>query len=188
MKAKVFFKLGIVLMSFFTMLMFVSCGDQMSNESGIGKASVKINPGEDGLTVEQRNIKERLERDNTPGAIKHLYIISPYSGQVLLYSTVDGKVTSSGKRLAPYQGSGANGPFYVEINGNTVYTDELIQDDGTFGNSNPYIYWKDVRGVAHEHYFTGGQIIHVSDQPIAVKNIVLNLELVNSPPKEDKKK
>jgi len=32
-------------------------------------------------------------------------------------------------------------------------------------------------GAYHQHFFTGGQIIKVSDQPIQVKNIILNLEL-----------
>ena len=47
-----------------------------------------------GVTVEQQNIIDRLKTDNEPGAIKHLYVISPFSGQVLLYSTVKGKITS----------------------------------------------------------------------------------------------
>jgi hypothetical protein len=73
--------------------------------------------GTDGLTVEQRNIRDRLKIDNLPGSIKHLYVISAYSGQVLLYSTVRGKITSGGKRLTPsmvavQRGSSADG-FYV---------------------------------------------------------------------------
>jgi hypothetical protein len=62
-----------------------------------------VKTDEKGHTIEQRNIMERLKTDNTPGAIKHLYVISAFSGQVLLYSPVRGKVTSSGKRLSPAQ-------------------------------------------------------------------------------------
>jgi len=34
----------------------------------------------------------------------------------------------------------------------------------------------DVRGVYHQHFFTGGQIIHVSDQPLALKTVIINME------------
>src|SRR5262245_36935526 len=71
------------------------------SDSGILQAQAHIATCSDGLTIEQRNIRDRLVIDNKPGAIKHLYVISAYSGQVLIYSTVRGKVTSSGKRLNP---------------------------------------------------------------------------------------
>ena|SRR3972149_11483199 len=135
-------------------------------------------------TVEQSKIKKRLQEDNKPGVVKHLYIISPYSGQVIMYSTGQGKVTSSGKRLTPYSVAAMNGQyvssahygFALDFNGITKYTGEVLQDDGTYGSSEPYIYWWDVQGRYHQHFFTGGQIIHISDQPIAVKNITINLE------------
>src|SRR6185503_6965090 len=34
----------------------------------------------------------------------------------------------------------------------------------------------DTKGVYHQHYVDGGQILHISDQPLAVKSIVLNME------------
>lgn len=142
-------------------------------DSGVKKASAKIQAGADGLTVEQRNIKKRLETDNKPGSIKHLYVISAYSGQVLIYSTVKGKVTSGGKRLTNpvtlVQGDRGDwgGDFVMP----------RIQDDGTYGSSMPYLYWFDSQGRYHQHYVTGGQILHVSDQPLAVKQITINMEL-----------
>jgi hypothetical protein len=132
---------------------------------------------------EQKNIKKRLEKDNEIGAIKHLYVISAYSGQVLIYSTVDTKVTSSGKRLTPktvigngFENNGNSN--YVNIGGTSYTTNELIEDDGTFGSSIEYLYWFDKRRAYHQHYISGGQIIHISDQPLSVKNIVLNLEMI----------
>ncbi len=148
--------------------------------SGVKKAAVQVRTGADGYTIEQRNVMQRLKEDNTPGAIKHLYVISPMSGQVLIYSTVKGKVTSSGKRLTPYHvSSGGDYPDSIPVNigGSKYHTPEVLQDDGTYGSSAPYIYWWDTRGFRHEHYFTGGQVIHVSSQPIAVKNIIINMEL-----------
>jgi hypothetical protein len=150
--------------------------------SGVSKASVQVPRGSDGLTTEQRNIAERLKKDNEPGAIKHLYVISAFSGKVLIYSTVRGKVTSGGKRLTPtkvetysYQGGG-NGGFAVPIGNSTQTTTEVLQDDGTYGTSGDYLFWFDSRGIYHQQYATDC-IIHISDQPLPVKDIVLNMEL-----------
>lgn len=146
------------------------------SSSGVGKASVKVavDPNT-GLTVEQANIAERLKRDNLPGSVKHLYVISPMSGQVLFYSTVKGKVTSSGKRLSPRTVNSAS-PFTVNIGGYQHYTSEVLEDDGTYGSSVEYIYWFDARNQYHQHFFTGGQIIHISDYPLVVPHIILNIE------------
>lgn len=149
--------------------------------SGVSKAKAKVSTGSDGLTAEQRNIKERVEEDNKPGAIKHLYVISAYSGQVLIYSTVAGKVTSSGKRLTPTSVEAANssgslyGGFAVPFGGSTQTTTEVLGDDGAYGSSVPYIYWRDTKGAYHQHYVEGGQIVHISDAPLAVKSIVINM-------------
>ena len=109
--------------------------------SGVSKASVQVPTGSDGLTAEQRNVHDRLLQDNKPGAIKHLYIISPSSGQVILYSTVKGKVTSSGKRLSPAtvttyrDNANQYGGFTVPIGGANQNTTEVLSDDGTYGSS-----------------------------------------------------
>lgn len=154
--------------------------------SGVKEVRPEVQVGPDGLTTEQSNVKERLRRDNLPGNIKHLYIISCYSGDVLIYSTVKGKVTSSGKRLSPtsvYTGVTRTSDMSVErygvpvaINGRSHLTNEVLQDDGTYGHSIDYLYWYDSKNVYHVHYPTGGQMIHVSDQPLAVKKVILNLE------------
>ena len=168
-------------------LMLPSCIEetQPSNASGsVSKKTVEVATDADGWTVEQKNIAERLKRDNVAGAIKHLYVISPYSGQVILYSTVKGKVTSSGKRLTPTSVAAGDGQYVgsahmgmgVNINGQTKYTSEVLQDDGSYGSSCEYIFWFDSKGIYHSHFFTGGQIIHVADQPMPVKNIIINLE------------
>ena len=150
--------------------------------SGVSKASVQVRAGSDGLTVEQRNVRDRLVADNKPGSIKHLYVISAYSGQVLIYSTVRGKVSSSGKRLTPStvvvgsSGDYRRNGFAVNVGGDSLTTSEVLEDDGTYGSSVPYVYWFDAKGAYHQHYVEGGQIVHISDQPLAVKSIVLNME------------
>lgn len=160
--------------------------DAPVSDSGVHKASTKVETGPDGLTAEQRNVSTRLKEDNTPGAIKHLYVISPYSGQVIIYSTVKGKVSSSGKRLTPLTvyanqqyisqyGWSNSGPI-IELGGEKYRTTEVLQDDGTYGSSDPYIYWWDSKGIYHQHFMTGGQIVHISTQPLAVKNVIINME------------
>jgi len=163
------------------------CAEKAAETSttGVKKATVKVKTQASGLTIEQENIKRRLQVDNVPGSIKHLYVISAYSGQVIVYSTVRGKVTSSGKRLSPYQVAAAEGQsvsqehlgILVTANGYKKRTPEVLQDDGTYGSSSPYLYWWDTKGIYHQHYVSGGQIIHISDQPLAVKSIIINMEL-----------
>ncbi len=183
MKISVFLAIAIVLSS---------CGSDTpvspASASGVNIASVGAATGPDGLTVEQRNVRDRLLTDNKPGSIKHLYVISAYSGQVIIYSTVRGKVTSGGKRLSPTSIS-TNQPntqsmdgIPVVIGGREYRTGEVLQDDGTYGTSDPYIYWFDTRGIYHQHFLAGGQIVHVSDQPLAVKNVIINMELTKPEP------
>jgi hypothetical protein len=150
-----------------------------SASSGAKKAQVKLAKNPEGLTVEQKNVGDRLLNDNKVGAIKHLYVLSPETGTVLLYSAVKGKVTSSGKRLTPRTISTDNGnsgiPF--RIGSKFFGTNEVLQDDGTYGDSDPYIYWWDTKGIYHQHFMTGGQIVHVSDQPLRVNPNEIKIDL-----------
>ena len=147
--------------------------------SGVGRANIQVPVGPDGLTIEQRNVRDRVAMDNTPGSIKHLYIISAYSGQTLIYSTVRGKVTSSGKRLTPstidWTANQTPNGFPIEIGGATHYTREVLGDDGTYGSSVDYLYWFDAKGIYHQQYITGGMIVHISNEPVAVKGVVINM-------------
>ena len=154
-----------------------------ASDSGVHKATATVQTGSDGLTVEQRNIVDRLKADNQHGSIKHLYILSAYSGQCLIYSTVRGKVTSSGKRLTPnsvlaaaYGTVGYTHGIDIQIGGHDQVTSEVLQDDGTYGSSVEYIYWWDSKGIYHQQYITGGMIVHVSSEPISVKGVTINLE------------
>lgn len=171
------------------LVLLAACGDvgvtpQPAATTGVTKATAQVQVQANGLTIEQENVKRRLAEDNKPGAVKHLYIISAYSGDVLIYSTVKGKVTSSGKRLTPYTVSSADGQyvgdsfhgFSFDIGGERHRTSEVLQDDGTYGSSVDYIYWWDSKDVYHQHYINGGQIVHISNAPLRVGKIILNLE------------
>ncbi len=182
MRTKVF----IVMVMLSLSVLFVSCGDFTKptavSDSGVTKATVNVTTNVNGKTIEQENYIERIRRDNLPGSIKHLYVISSTSGQVLIYSTVKGKVTSSGKRITPStvlgDGQSASTYYfnYVQIADNIYLTNEVLGDDGTYGSSIEYLYWFDSKGVYHQHYKGANEMLHISDQPLAVKSIVLNLE------------
>ncbi len=167
-------------------LLLTGCEDsQPTSTTGVKKATADVRTQASGLTTEQESVKRRIELDNMPGVIKHLYVISAYSGQVIIYSTVKGKVTSSGKRLTPYSIACMDGQYIgsehegsgVIIGGYNKRTSEVLQDDGTYGHSIPYLFWWDAAGKYHQHYVSGGQILHVSDQPLAVKSIIINMEV-----------
>lgn len=155
-----------------------------ATSSGVTKVESNVEVGSNGMTLEQSNIVKSYEVENKPGAIKHLYVISPYSGQVLIYSTVKGKVTSSLKNLYPSQLHNArgyvHGAYKVTVGNTEARTFETMNDSGTYGTSDAYLYWWDVQGRYHKHFVTGGQILHISDQPLAVKNVVINMELVDT--------
>lgn len=177
-----------VLISVVTLSVLAGCDTQINPQqsaSGVKKVTVQVPTNPEGLTTEQKNIRERLLEDNKPGSVKHLYVVSAYSGQVIIYSTVRGKVTSGGKRLTPMtingSGNDANYTIPVDIGGRRRYTAEVLQDDGTYGSSSDYLYWWDTKGVYHQHYVSGGQIVHVSSQPLAVKGIIINMEISQTP-------
>ena len=190
MRIKSFFYLALFLTVVMGMTMGASSCAQEAPTTTVGsitQASADIETGIDGLTAEQRNVKKRLEADNEIGSIKHLYVMSAYSGQVLIYSTVDTKVSSSGKRLSPTSVAAADGQYVgsehygipVNIGGYTRRTAEVLQDDGTYGSSSPYLYWFDTMGNYHQHYVSGGQIVHVSDEPLAVTDVVIRIGTID---------
>lgn len=168
-------------------------GAPQESASGVKATKAEVHVDAKGRTVEQNNIRDRLGADNTLGSVKHLYVVSAYSGQVIIYSTVKGKVTSSGKRLTPttvletLSDAGADTyGFKVDINGHTVRTSEVLQDDGTYGSSSEYLYWWDTKDVYHQHYVSGGQILHISSEPLAVKGIIINMEVTAKKAEEEK--
>ncbi len=184
---KTSFKTLLLLVTFTIVL--ISCGEMTNTEqksaSGVNRATVEVKLNANGYTAEQQSIIANLEETNRVGVIGHLYVIAPNSGDVILYSTVQGKPTSSGKRLTPTTvnkeqystaGTGYGNGVPIIISGTQYYTNELIQDDGTYGSSESYIYWKDVRGTYHRHYMLAGQIVHYSSVPMNFPKIILNIE------------
>jgi hypothetical protein len=146
---------------------------------------LKIPKQANGYYIEQNNIMDRIREDNRPGMIQYFYSISPMTGDVLIYSTVSGKVTSSHKRLYPTtlasdSDSAGHDVTWFVVEGTAYNTPEVFGYDGTSGDSAEYIFWKDVKGNLHQHFLGGGDIIHVSSQPLAMKKAIINLDLTNS--------
>ena len=185
-------------------IMFIGCDvnsapQKETTNSGVSandaKANLIVKKQANGMTLEQSNIVKSYEVENRPGAIKHLYVISPYSGKVLIYSTVAGKVTSSVKGLNPSTVSTLDGQYVgsshygmaVTVHGKEKYTQEVMNESGTYGTSRPeFIYWWDTKGIYHQHYVTGGQMIHVSDQPMPVREIMIDMNLAGAVSNENK--
>lgn len=164
---------------------FTSCNDniqQAQSDSGVKKATVQVTTDQNGHTVEQSNYMDRVKRDNELGAVKHLYIISSYTGDVLEYSTVKGKVTSGGKRLSPSSVKGFSQALgyasnTVTLGGSVYMTDEVPDEYGMYGSSSPYFYWFDAQGNYHQYYPSGGTFVHISDKPLRIKKANFSVEL-----------
>lgn len=167
------------IVAIFTVAILLSaCGTntQQASDSGVVKATTAVHTDANGRTIEQENIIERLRRDNLPGSVKHLYVISSYTGDVLQYSTVKGKVTSGNKRLSPKTVnnsvglSGASGfTNTVLLNGTTYYTDEVLDDGGAYGESGNYLFWFDAQGNYNQYYPAGGTYVSICDKPQRIK-------------------
>lgn len=164
--------------------------DQQKSDSGVSKATTTVKTDASGMTIEQKNIISRLQKDNEIGAIKHLYIISSYTGDVLQYSTVAGKVTSGNKRLSPKTVDAASGLSnntsavgnYVHIGEKLYLTDEVLDDGGAYGDSGNYMYWFDAQGNYMQYYPAGGTYVQISDRPLRIKKANFSVELVAPEP------
>lgn len=159
----------------FGIVMLAGC-DEMEKkptaDTGVKKVTAKVETGADGMTVEQRNVRRRLEEDNKQGAIKHLYVIAPISGDCLFYDIVDGKVTSSNKRLT--SSVYLAGADLGQYNGHKVMP--RIGDDGTYsaGGGIKYLYYWNANGIYRQVYVESMFVI-VSEEPIRFPKIVVNM-------------
>lgn len=111
------------------------------------------------------NIKKRLNLTADPGKLGFIMLLNQ-AGQPILYEGVKGKVTSGGKRLREpdrvddHYGYG-KGSFKVT----GYWLRAAPSDEGTWGNSNPYIYYWNTDGVYRQW---SGDYLY-SDQPIRLR-------------------
>jgi hypothetical protein len=116
--------------------------------------------------AEIENIKARLELTSNPGALGFVLLMNDM-GQPILYAAVKGKITSSGKRLTS--------PFDCRVGDTSAgcYNGMAPSDEGTFGSSDPYIYFWTVSG---QYYQWNGSYLY-SDKPfrISVEPLVIDI-------------
>ena len=125
-----------------------------------------------GLTVEQDRIDRRIQVTTDPTKVLWIHLIA-LDGKIVRRMPVVSKVTSSGKRLEPRKASGhsENSSYYPRA-GNGYSTDEFIQPDGTYGESDPYIFWFDPMDRYHQWGTAGGLGYLLTDYPIDLTNPV----------------
>lgn len=130
-------------------------------------------------SIEQQNIAHRLEIVNQASTTMWFYGLSD-TGQMIFRSVVNGKVTSSTKRLEPTVGNG-NSDIHTNTMGcasqtvRGICSDEIMQADGTFGSSDPYVFWFDNQG---NYYQWNGKYI-LSTQPLKIPNPMIDFQAQN---------
>ena len=106
------------------------------------------------------NIQARLKLTTNPGQIGFVMLMNQ-SGSPIAYYGVHGKITSSGKRLTNPQTVRKLdcGQYCSETLG------ESASDEGTYGRSDPYIYFWDTDGAYHQW---NGEYLY-SDKPFRTR-------------------
>jgi len=146
---------------------------QVSSSGAEQRSSIKIPLNSKGNTVEQQNIQDRINVTMSPTKVMWIHLIS-LDGKIVRRMPVRCKVTSSGKRLEPKQaadglGTYPSSPFEIS-NDNYWSTNEFIQPDGTYGESDNYIFWFDPQGRYHQWGTAGGLGYLMTDYPIDLAN------------------
>lgn len=106
------------------------------------------------------NIKKRLELTSNPGLLGFVLLMNE-AGQPIMYTGVKGKITSGGKRLTRGQilEKGDRGNNYGH------FVMKSPSDEGTWGSSNPYIYFWTTQG---QYMQWNGKYLY-SDKPFRTK-------------------
>jgi hypothetical protein len=118
------------------------------------KAAEAANSIQFSENAEIDNIKRRLELTSNPGQI----------GFVLLYTSVKGKITSGGKRLTSPQEVRC-----LEVAESVGCSQQMVDapsDEGTYGSSNPYIFFWTVDG---QYIQWSGKYLY-SDKPFRIED------------------
>ncbi|HIH17955.1 MAG TPA: hypothetical protein HA282_01130 [Nanoarchaeota archaeon] len=134
--------------------------ERMQNQQG----SFKITH-----SVERDNINFKNEYANDPNKVMWIYCLSDM-GNIVLTSPVVGKVTSSNKRLEPKTLSDESSIEFT-IEGDRLNTDEVMGADGTYGESDQYVYWK----TPEKQYFQWSGSYILSSAPLKLERPILNV-------------
>lgn len=137
---------------------------------------IKVPKNSKDNTVEQQNILDRLRVTTDPTKVLWIHLIA-LNGDIIKRMPVRNKVTSSGKSIEPRfaadtLGGYPNSGFRKPDSKCQWKTNEFLQLDGTYGGSDPYIYWFDPMGRYHQWGTAGGLGYLITDYPIDLEDPV----------------
>ena len=105
--------------------------------------------------LERKNLARRLTQYNSKGDTNYVYVFT-YSGQVIGYYVISGKVSSTGSQMTSTQTDVGCGPS------NSVCTVDAVGDDGSYG--------PEEGGNAGVFFFTSSGTLVESDLPFLVSS------------------
>ena len=142
-----------------TALFLSACSEVSSTPQKVTqsqKAAAAANSIQFSENSEIENITRRLKLTSNPGQIGFILLMNEM-GQPVMYSSVKGKITSGSKRLTS--------PEKHELVGGDYELATAPSDEGTYGSSDPYIYFWDTNG---QYVQWNGKYLY-SDKPIRVR-------------------
>ena len=122
-----------------------------------------------GNTSEQQNIFDRIKVTTDLTKVMWIHLIA-LDGKIIRRMAVRNKITSSGKRLEARHFFPNKSDYTTPPTSGGLYTDELIQPDGTYGESDAYVYWFDPQHRYHQYGTAGGIGYLLTDYPIDLHN------------------
>lgn len=127
------------------------------------KAAEAANSIQFSENAEIDNIKRRLELTSNPGQIGFVLLLNEM-GKPVMYTSVKGKITSGGKRLTSPQEVRC-----LEVAESVGCSQQMVDapsDEGTYGSSNPYIFFWTVDG---QYIQWSGKYLY-SDKPFRIED------------------
>ena len=115
------------------------------------------------------NIQKRLQLTSNPGQIGFILILNE-AGQPTMYTSVKGKITSGSKRLTSPES-------WQQKDCGESYCDAAVAapgDEGTYGSSDPYIYFWTVDGQyiqTTSKYIYSDKPFRTSIKPLVITNV-----------------
>lgn len=144
-----------------TVLALAGCQEETTKSVEAEKAKRAANSIRFTENAEIENIKRRLELTADPGKLGYIVLFNE-TGQPILYEGVKGKVTSGSKRLTqPEQRIASMSDIIVSS----------PSDEGTYGSSNPYIFYWNMDGVYRQwsgHYLYSDQPTRLRIEPLVI--------------------
>lgn len=154
-------------------LLLSACGEPApptAKDTQARKAADAANSIKFDENAEIDNIKKRLELTSNPGQIGFVLLLNEM-GKPVMYTGVKGKITSGGKRLTAPQEVRC-----LDVAGAAGCSQQMVEapsDEGTYGSSNPYVFFWTADG---QYIQWSGKYLY-SDKPFRISDptiVILN--------------